>query len=180
LNKLKSQLSLLLVVVSIFALPVAAEDGTWKQYLEAGSKALHYNEIKSKLDKLPKEEVKKSLVTVMYSVSSRESIKKAGKYIRAVLTIFRKGETSLPSKEELEELMGSISLIWQDELKEVQELTLNKTKPQRVEAVRKVQLRMQQDHSVLLNLAKKVYGEKDPEYLKLKNSGEKLDASIRG
>jgi len=179
LNKLKSQLSLLLVAVSIFALPVAAEDGTWKQYFNLGTKTLHYKEIEARLEKAPKAADDKFFDTTMYSISSRDAIKKSGKYLRAVLTIFRKGEQSLPTKEELSDLCGGIAIVWRDELKEAQEQTLSKSKPEKLKAIRNVQIKMQYDHVVLLDLEKRVNGVSDPDYIKMKNAGERLEKSIR-
>ncbi len=179
MNRLKLQLSILLVAVSMVALPVCAEEGAWKQYFDVGTKTLHYKEIEAKLEKAPKALDDAFLESTMYSISSRDAIKKSGKYLRAVLTIFRKGEQSLPTKEELSDLCGGLAIVWRDELKEAQEQTLNKSKPEKLKAIKNVQIKMQYDHVVLLELEKKVNGVSDPAYIKLKNAGERLDKSIR-
>lgn len=170
---------LCIIALSLFmSLSALAQDASWKQYLEAGLTTLHYKELSEKLD-YPKHEPKANIDDVLYSTVSRETIKKSGKYLRAVLALFRKGETKLPSKEELDQLSGALGLVWHDQIKEVQEITQDKPKAAKLAAIKKQQLLMRQDNLVLLELFKKVLGENNPAYTKVKNAHDRLEQTLR-
>lgn len=179
MNKISAQLFSALISISFLVIPACAEEGTWKQYFDIGIQTLHYKEIAAKLEKSPKSADDASFDSTMYAISSRDTIKKSAKYLRGVITIFRKGDANLPTKQELSDLCGALALVWRDELKEAQEQNLGKPRALKLKAIRNVQFKMRQDNSVLLELSKKVCGEQDPDYIKLKNAGERLEKSIR-
>lgn len=156
MTRLINQIGNFILLFLVAILPSFAAEGTWRQYFEVGTKTMHYSEIAAKMKSFPKEERPKNIEKVMYSISSRESIKKAGKYLRAVFTIFRKGETDLPTSAEMDDLAGAMSVVWRNEQLEVQDMTLNKTPAEKLEANRKLQEKISQDNSVLADLAIKV------------------------
>ncbi len=168
----------LVLMMTMFSASVHAQEQNWKQYLDAGLTTLHYKELSEKLG-YPKNPPKANIDSVLYSTVSRETIKKSGKYLRAVLTLFRKGETKLPSKEELDQLSGALGLVWHDEIKEAQESSQGKPREVMLASVKKQQLQMRQDNLVLLELFKKVLGEKDFGYINVKNAHDRLEQTLR-
>lgn len=167
------------LAMTAFMISGANAQGTdWKQYLEAGLSTMKYKELSEKMSSASKDKTKASLDSILYSTVSRETLKKSRKYLRAVLALFRKGETKMPTKEDLDQLSGSLALVWHDEIKEAQETTQDKPKAVKLQAIKKVQLQMRQDSLVVLQLCKKVLGEKDPDYIKIKNANDRLEQSI--
>ncbi len=162
-----------------FILCISAQAAeSWKVNLDAGDKILHYQEIQKRTETASKTNLRSSMDNALYSTVKRDDIRKSGKYFRAVLAQLKKNPNKLPNKPELDTLTGSLAMVWHDEIKYSQESTQNLGKEAQKASIRKVLLRMQQDHTALIDVSKKVLGENDADYQKMKKAGDKLDAAL--
>lgn len=160
---------------------VMAVENSWKEYLDSGAKLIRYQEFVDKMEKVEKSGKKSDdthFINSLYSTASRDTIQKTGKYVRAALTTWQKDQKSLPDKKEFEKIEVLLSMIWRDAILNAEESTAGKSRDIKLSAIRAVQLQMKADHQILLQMAVKVLGAKDPGYKTLLEASQKLDASL--
>lgn len=158
--------------------PLFASETGWKEYMDAGAKLIRFDEFNAQMKKSKKQDDQKEFQRILYSVASRETIRKSGKYIRAALVSWQKDQAITPTKSELEKLELMISMVWDEELKYAVESTAGQPKNVKLPAIQAVQLRMKADNAIIIQMALKVLGKDDPGYKTLVRSQQKNDESL--
>lgn len=158
-----------LVLIASFSSAVFAQEIGCRLYMLAGLKAMNYNDLDKRLGPHPSQAAIEALLS---SKDLCQKIRLGGKYLRASLAQYRKGDNRLPLKQELRHFSSAMSIVWTEEVKSVE--TQGKSSTELLSSINKVQSKIKEDSQILLLMFKNVAGEKDLSYIELKNASDQL------